>query len=185
MINLLPPQEKEELVLQKYKRLVIVLGNMTLIILICLTLILFALKFYVLSEIDLQKINLDLAQKKYEADDTNSLKQTISQYNELLIKIDNFYKKNILVSDILVDLLKIDRPKGLYFQDISIDRPQRNEASLVAMKISINGFANTREDLSIFKENLEKNSQFKNVSFPPQNWVREKDINFSATLENK
>ena len=51
MINLLPPQEKEKLLLEKTQKLVIVLTNSFIISLICLILILLSLKFYILKEL--------------------------------------------------------------------------------------------------------------------------------------
>ena len=113
MINLLPPKEKEELLLQKYKRLVIVLGNVFLISTICLALMLFALKYYVLSEISFQNLNLELAEQKYITDGTMPFKEMIKQYNASLVKIDGFYKKATYIADILQNVLEINRPAGM------------------------------------------------------------------------
>ena len=187
MINLLPPKEKEELLLQKYKRLVIVLGNVFLISTICLALMLFALKYYVLSEISFQNLNLELAEQKYITDGTIPFKEMIKQYNASLVKIDGFYKKSTYITDILQNVLEINRPAGMYFKDISVDRT-KSTPGLPApdgIKVVISGFSASREGLLSFKGALEKNPKIKNVSFPPQNWVKDKDIDFEVTFENK
>jgi hypothetical protein len=187
MINLLPPKEKEELLLQKYKRLVVVLGNMVLISVVCLTLILFALKFYVLSEISFQKLNLDLANQKYTTDGTMTFKEMIKKYNASLVKMDAFYKQTTYMSDILKNVLGVNRAPGIYFKDISINRLRKDSTSPGSdeVKISITGYSSTRESLILFKEALEKNDKIKNISFPPQNWVKDSDIDFEVKFEKK
>ena len=184
MINLLPPKEKEELSLEGNKKLVIVLGNLVLISLVCLILILFSLKFYILKEISYQKIVLDNTEKKYQASNFLSFKEIIQKYNANLVKIDNFYKKEIKVSDILKTILEVPRPEGLYFENISVEN-NKNGTENKKTKVTISGISKTRDNLLIFKENIENSKTIENVYFPPSNWVKNKDINFYLTLETK
>jgi hypothetical protein len=79
MINLLPPQQKEELVLEIKKNLFITLCGILLIFLICLSLILFSLKFYILGEVNSKEIILEQSEKKYETPDFLSFKENITQ----------------------------------------------------------------------------------------------------------
>ena len=70
MINLLPPKEKEYLVSKKTERLVIVLGLMLIVSLGSCAMILYALQFYILREVVIQK-NV-LSDVEYLDKDTNT-----------------------------------------------------------------------------------------------------------------
>jgi len=54
--------------------------------------------------------------------------------------------------------------------------------SIIFPSVSLSGFAPTTETLFEFKENLEKEASFKEVCFPPTNWVNLTDIDFSVTF---
>lgn len=186
MINLLPPQEKQDLVLQKYKRLVTVLGNMIMIILLCMTLLLVSLRFYVLAEVDAQKSNLASAENKNTANGITALKKDISTYNLLFMKLDTFYKQQVYYNEVLKNLLSLSRPAGVNFTELTISRPGQGDSGTPnAIKIHLIGFSSTRENLLKFRDNLMMSTSFKNVSFPPQSWVKDKDIEFEATFESK
>lgn len=179
MINLLPPEEKERLILEKKKKLVIVLGNVIIISLICLILILFSLKFYILGEITSQKIALDNIEKKYQTPDFLLFKQIVQKYNSILVKIDNFYKKETYFNDALETILEIQKPDGLYLSDISVARIKENNK----IKVTASGISDNRDNLSILKSNIENNEKIENFYFPPNNWIKPKDIEFYLTFE--
>ena len=69
MINLLPPKEKEQLLLDRNKKLVTILGCMTIIFLICLSLVLLLVKSYISEKVDSGKSILDATEKKYQTSD--------------------------------------------------------------------------------------------------------------------
>src|SRR4051812_32386303 len=77
MINLLPPFQKDKLLLEKDKKLALVLGSTISIALVCLALILFALKFYLLEDINVQRTFKNITAKKYETQDFLSFKNTV------------------------------------------------------------------------------------------------------------
>ena len=59
----------------------------------------------------------------------------------------------------------------------------KEEVKNIPAKLTVSGFAPTREILFSFKESLEEDSLFVNVTFPPSNWVNATDIIFSVSLE--
>ena len=59
MINLLPPQQKEELLEEKKLKLVLILGITILTVLFSLFLILFSVKTSVRGEVELQKVLIE------------------------------------------------------------------------------------------------------------------------------
>lgn len=181
MINLLPPKEKEELRLENNIKLVIVLGNIFIISLICLSLVLFSLKFYILTRVSSQDYELLEAEKKYKTPDFISLKQIIQQSNETIIKVDNFYKKDNHIWGTLETILELQRPSGVYFTSIVINRKKEDAKH----KVSIYGASDNRDNLLIFKNNIERNEQIENLNFPASNWLKPNNIDFSLTFETK
>ena len=182
MINLLPPKEKEGIISERNEKLAVVLGNLFIISLVCLALVLISLKFYILSEDTYSKINLESVKEKYQTSEFLSLKESIQKYNADLIKIDDFYKKEIYFSDALKVILNTKRPSGLYLNSINISEILNIKES-DRVKAVISGVSNTRDDLQVFRDNLENNKKIVNVYFPPNSWVKPADVNFSITLE--
>jgi hypothetical protein len=70
------------------------------------------------------------------------------------------------------------RPEGLYFTNISMEKTSEEENT----KVIISGFSKTRDNLLEFKDTIEKYPKIKNVSFPPANWIKAKDVVFSLTF---
>jgi len=179
MINLLPPKEKQELLFQNTQKLVVVLGSVVLISLVSLILVLASVKFYILSEINYQKLILNSTEKKYQTPDFLSSKDLIKKYNEALAKASSFYKKEVRASGAVHALAGIPRPSGVYLTNINIEKNKETNK----LKASISGFADTRENLMLFKEGVEENNRIKNVDFPPNNWIKPRDLTFYFTFE--
>lgn len=179
MINLLPPQEKERLLLQRYEKLTTILGWVVLIFLTFLTLVLFSVKFYILAQAAYQEEILANVKNKYQTPDFLFFKDAIQKQNFSLEIADAFYKKEFYVSDVLKIISKIDRPAGVRVNDIVIDRQREPDIMLVSMSAT----SDTRDDLVIFKNTVEKDERVKNLSFPPSNWIKPADINFYMTFE--
>lgn len=179
MINLLPPSEQKELLVRKNEKLAIVLGSTFSISMVCLILVLFSLRFYILGEVVSQSIILDNIQKKYQTPNFLSLKGFIQKYNSALIKVDSFYKKEIYFSDALKTISNIQKPKGLYLTNVSVSKIKEDNKMVVA----ISGVSDTRNNLLIFKNNLEDEKKIKNIHFPPDYWTKPVDVNFNLTFE--
>lgn len=179
MINLLPPAEKEEILIKKNERLIISLGSVLLIPLICLIMLLFALKFYVLGEIISQEVVFGDIDKKYQTADFLSSKESIQKYNLLLVKINNFYKEEIYFSDALKAISEIKRSDGLYLNSIIIKKGDDNDG----FNVSISGVSNTRNNLLIFKSNIENDRRIKNINFPPDYLTKPVNITFNLIFE--
>ena len=178
MINLLPLEEKQKLSLKNKEKLTIVLGIVVLVSLVCLTLILLSIKFYILAKTDYQKNILEQAEKKYQTPDFVSLNGVIKKYNTTLIQLDSFYKKEIYFNKVLNIITDVPTPKGLYLADFSLNRDKNG-----IVQVSVSGVSNTRENLLIFRKNVEAVREIKNPYFSPGSWASPKDISFSLTFE--
>ena len=178
MINLLPPEQKEKLLLETKGKVAMVLGITMAIPLICLVLFLVSTYFYILIEAKSRQIILEEAQRKYQTHDFLVFKELIQKNNRVLGQIEPFYKKELPVSSVLQLVSLIPRPPKLYISDLVL---QRNEDKKI--KAMLTGFSASREDLLAFKEAVEKNEEIKNPSFSPESWVSPKDITFYVTFE--
>lgn len=178
MINLLPPKEKEELLLEKDKNLAMVLGIMALVCLICLALVLFFLKFYVIEETRQQKAVLENFREKYKSLDFLSLGSVVKKYNADLAEISDFYKKEKRFGDALKVVFDTGRPDGLRIENIFMEKNKESDK----VNAAISGISDNRENLLRFKNNMENNQGVENVYFPPDNWIKEANINFHSTF---
>ena len=171
MINLLPPIEKEKLSMEKNRRIVIILWILLLFFLTSSILILFSIRTYIQAQVRSQQYLLTEAKKEKNQSEIENLKEEINSINLNLTKLNSFYQNGIYLSDIL-DKISKTLPKELYLTNLS----------LVFPSVSLSGFAPTTETLFEFKENLEQEPGFKEISFPPANWVDLTDIDFSITF---
>lgn len=177
MINLLPQNRKTDLFLEQTKKLVIIFGGIAIICLLCFYLILLSIKFYILGDVVSQKFVLDQAQKDYKTTALSDTEDIVKKYNGILPKIATFYKQDTYFNEALSDILKIKTPDILYFSEISLTRDEKN-----GIKAVVSGRCSTRENLIIFKNNIEADKNIKDSYFSPESWIKEKDTNFSVTF---
>lgn len=180
MINLLPLEEKEIIHLEKVKKKVVTIWFLFLFFIFCFILVLYAVKFYIDGQIVYQEVALEQIGKKIEDSDVKVLQKNIDTVNLTLDKLNGFYKNKIYFFEILENLSNT-LPSGMQLDSVLINFPNNKKI----VKISLSGFALNREILLNFKENLEAEKSFKNVYFPPINWVKPENINFAVTLETE
>lgn len=180
MINLLPPEEKQKLFLRKKEKLAAILGIVAVVFLICLILILSSIKFYVSAGIDAQNGILKQVEKENMTPEFIKLTGDIKKYNETLIWLASFYKKEIHFSRALKNISDIPTPKDLRFTNFSLSRNADGN-----VKVSASGISGIRDELLTFKNNIGADKQIINPYFSPESWISPKNANFSLTLEIK
>ena len=178
MINLLPPEEKRELILKKKNRIIIILGFVFVFFLICLTLVLFSVKIFLLGENVIQKQRLDEVSKDYNSASLTLAAKDIKEYNKTLDGLDYFYKNQIYVNDALKSFLNISMPKGVYLINVLVARKTENSVT-----IDVYGFSDSRDNLLVFKSNVEKEKLIKNPIFSQDSWVKSQNVNFYLTFQ--
>ena len=162
MINLLPSKEKRILEAENTLKLVIIWGVIALFIIIALSLILLSIKFYVSGMVEAQEILVRLEEERFTRSQAQDLANEIVQLNAELGRLDSFYKNQ-------------GRLNTLYFNI-------QNENGVQILKNSLTGYSPDRETLFVLKKNLEDEVDFREIDFPPLNWVKPADINFSVTF---
>jgi len=183
MINLLPEEEKQKLLFERKKRMATILGIVVLVAIICMTLILLSIKFYILAETDSQKGELKQAELEYKTTDFTNMNAIIKNYNSTLAQLDSFYKKEIYFNQVFKTVTGVPSPEGVRLLNFSLIRDEKSGL----VRVNVSGISNTRDNLLIFKKSIEAGASgalnIKNPYFSPESWISPKNVNFSLTLE--
>lgn len=188
MINLLPQKAKQELAQEQRFRLLLILLFMATVALVSFALMLVVIKVYGTGAVLAQESKIALLQEHVFKD--NAVLGEIEAFNETTSQISRFFKSSRSISVILQSLEEI-LPTGLYLTAFDYDPPgiraqgKGQEPVELPARISVAGFASTREALFAFRESLEKHPRFSDLSFPASNWVLPEDIRFSFQVSIK
>lgn len=170
MINLLPPQQKEELLQEQRYRLYLILGALVMVFLIALSLVLFAVKTYISGKVE--SLTIILPPQLHDSE------EEIFVINKNLQSLDLFYAGQPGFAVILEKISKII-PAGINPASIVLSFSKKSGN----FSASLQGFSLTREFLFQLKKNLESDQIFKDINFPPSNWVKPENIEFTATFK--
>ena len=179
MINLLPPTEKDNLKNEEKRRLSFILGIFVLFFLVALSLVLFSVNIYLAGEVAGYKIIVSYEQQKSVTLAAQNIEREIGVVNQNLTELGAFYVGQPRITELLQKISEII-PEEVYLNSLSLD-PSKDKKS--RFQVSLTGRSSTREALLGFKKSLESESNFQGVYFPPSNWVKPSDINFSASFE--
>ncbi|MDO8474159.1 MAG: hypothetical protein Q7S62_01235 [bacterium] len=183
MINLLPQKAKQELQQEERFRLLLILLFMFTVALVCFALMLGVIKAYVMGSLFAQESKIALLQERFSKD--NPVLTEIQAFNETTAQISRSIKSSRSIS-LVLESLEDMLPAGIHLTAFDYDPPgvqvKGGETQQVQARISVAGFAKTREILFAFREGLEKHSLFSELSFPASNWVLPQDIRFSFQI---
>jgi len=177
MINLLPPQDKEVILMEAKKKIAIIICFLILFFFACLILISISMRIYIQGYVESEKSFLTESEKEFSQSESQSLQEGIKSANSSIKELNYFYGQKIYFSEIAERISKT-LPDNFYLTDFSMILSGEKE-----INVSLSGFAPLREDLFKFKENLEAQEDFKNISFPPANWVKAQNIDFYVTFK--
>jgi len=174
MINLLPPEQKQVLLLEEKFKLVLILGIIVLAFLVSFVFILISIKIFLDAEMEIQKINFEQKEKELKVPALQDIENKITEANAAFSQLDSFYRgqrNSIVVFEKIFNAL----PSGIYLNNLSFNS--------ISSQIFLLGFSPSREILLQLKENLEKETSFSGVYFPPINWIEPVNINFSLNFK--
>ncbi len=172
MINLLPPNYKEESKSEENLTLVFILEILFLLFLITFALILFSIKIGLSSSVETQKIIFDAKNKEFSQ--IKSVEEQLNLLNKEFTSLDSFYKNQPDITGFLERISKL-LPKGIYLNSFSYQKE--------GQKIEISGFSPTVELLLEFKNKLEEQNDLAEIYFPTNVWLRSADIDFNASMK--
>jgi len=173
-LNLLPSQDKKDLELAKISRLIASLAVWILIFLIIFILLLVSTYFSLSILLDEQKKLIEIRQSDPRTQDMLEIEEKIRQTNQIVKQVYLKQEEMILWTPLLEKMTKIV-PSGIYLTNFSY--------RAVDNQITLNGWANWRENLLYFQESLEENSFFKEVEAPLSNLIKQRNIDFIFTIK--
>lgn len=177
-INLLSDIGKKELSLEATKKKILVVLFFALLSAILFLTILMLINKY----IDGKKLNIErkISQKQEDLKKVQlqNLSDTILETNKGLTQIRNFWQKQVKMTPAIEKLSKIV-PQSIYFSHLAFSQDK------IGPKIDISGEAQTRGALFYFKQNLELEPSFSEVSFAPSSWVKPTEVAFGFNLRYK
>lgn len=176
MINLLPQEQKEELLKEEKLKIILVLGVVIMSVFISQILLLFLIKNYIAVDLEIQKIYSKERERELNVPALKELENKIKASDLVFAKLDSFYRSQIKTTAIL-EKISQSLPEGLYLTSLNFNS-KSSQASLA-------GFTSSREKLLNLRENLEKEKAFGDIYFPPENWVTPVDINFNVVFKVK
>lgn len=172
MINLLPPKYKEELKGEENLNLVLILEVLFLAFSLSLALVLFSIKIHIGSAVETQKILFEVENKEFTR--LKSAEEKLNYINKEISSFESFYKNQLDLTDFLGRISGL-LPEGLYLNSFYYQKEEQ--------KISLSGFSPRVETLLEFKNNLEKQKDFKEVYFPNALWLQPENINFNTSFK--
>ncbi|MDP2946452.1 MAG: hypothetical protein Q8N61_03330 [bacterium] len=178
MINLLPPEEKKGILIRKKLKLVLIFELGILLFSISALFIVFSMAIYLNGEINSEKISVFQKEEDIDLTTIADFQKETEALNKKIKNVESFYNKQTYLIPIL-EKISGKLPSRSYLNNFSFTKSSETS------KINLSGFISTRDDLLAFKRNIESDKDFKNVSFPPGNWVSPTDIEFFLSFELK
>lgn len=99
-------------------------------------------------------------------------KQLLTETNEKIIRLQSFKQKTVAITSLLGQLAE-QVPSDIFFTNFSF------QTSFPQSDINAAGFAESRDSLFQFKQDLEEVDGLNNVYFQPSSWVKPMDADFS------
>lgn len=173
-INLLPPEQKEELLKEDKLKIIAILGLVATAALTSQILMLILIKNYLGTDLEIQKIYSKERAEELQAPALGELEEKIKSSGQVFTQLESFYKNPKSILDVL-EKISATLPENVYLTSLNF--------TPTSLQISLTGFASTREKLLELRENLEKEKSFGNAYFPQESWVNPTDINFNVIFK--
>jgi Tfp pilus assembly protein PilN len=172
-LNLLPPQEKYLLDQERFRRMIVFYGVAIMGALLFLAAIMGAIWLYVDIQLRATNDEFNSSQASMSGTDLKTQQDAVTALNNELKKISLAQNNQKKYSSLLASLA------GLVIDGVRLDTLSIGADGAV----SIEGYAQKREQVISFHDALEKSGLFANVDNPLSNLVKETDINFSFSCK--
>lgn len=181
MINLLPPEQKEEILTEKKFKLLLILEIVFVAFLLSFSLILFLVNISILNDLRAQEAVLQEKEKSVSLN--KEFEEKLVLANADLSFLNAFYQERVEFTQILEKIPGL-LPPGVYLTGLNFVPLPKEKNTL---KISLAGFCPDRETLLLLKGNLEKEAAFSmdKSSFPTEVWLKPNDIDFAISFKFK
>lgn len=168
-LNLLPPQEKEFLGLERKRRQIMLYGGSLLLTLFGFIALLGFIWFFILIQLKSYSASLQNIEASFQGQSISRQKQLIADFNQYLTRLDQIQLSHRRYSLALAELANII-PSGVRLESLTIDAKNQ---------VNLSGFASQRTQVLMLQDALEKSALFTQVEKPLANLTKQIDINFN------
>ncbi|HNV97369.1 MAG TPA: hypothetical protein PKL13_03645 [bacterium] len=169
-LNILPKELKQDIKFSIINEIVKKIIVLFILVLIFYSAILLFANFILLDNMKIRNINSSNSNLNNNSE--KEVNNPSLQINNILNIQSKFFKPSLIIAD-----MATISGDGISFESIYIDK--------VTNKISISGFAKTRDDLLYFKNNLMDSKNYSNVNFPIENLLTKEKIIFNLSFDIK
>lgn len=173
MINLLPPSQIKQLQEEKILKIFLHFTLFILFFFISFFLILLSIKIYLQGILESKRIFFEQSESSLDLD----LEKAIKEYNDLLIKINNFQEQKTYLFPIFEEISK-NIPEKISLDTFSIELKPKKE-----IVVSLSGFSQNREGFMEFVKILSE--KYTKVSFSPESLLKQTSLDFSISFQIK
>ena len=180
MINLLPYDEREAVEKERIRRFVIV-ASLSVSFILAAGIVLM-LPSYLKLTFERESLDRGIASeiKASGAGPTEGFKIALGDLNKKIAILDGAKKGATDVTHIIEGVLKA-RPAGVAINSIAYGSVSKGGSKTVLLS----GQAKTRDNFLAFEKNLEDSGDFKKITSPVSNLLRDADLQFSLSLDLK
>lgn len=180
MINLIPIEEKKQIRKDFYNRFLVVFFIMLSVLVVIL--LITVLPYYFISLENKISTNKELDAQKNEIMPEIDQKALVSikDLDAKLSLLNEARKNDYTFSQKVINEIVSQKISG-----IKINKFFYENNSLEGKKVNITGIAQSREQLLLFRQNLESDLMFKDVNLPISNFVKGRNIEFNLNLISK
>ena len=175
-LNLLPPEEKLNLIRVFRRRAVVAVGGGLTAVFAIFSILLLPTIFMLAAEKSELLRAVRIERDTQEKTGANQQAADVKKVNLLAEKILEYDKKQRKIFTLFEAIIK-ETPSSIKIEHILL----RNTSE----EIAISGFSGTREDLLKFLDAMDKNPYIEKVSSPVTNLVKERNVRFSLTAKLK
>lgn len=174
LINLLPPEKKEELKNLRFIGVIIRFGIATVSAMAVLLIFL----FFCLKAITIQKVSLEREVGRFKENDsykkTREVQDFFREYSKRATKVKKGFKAKNEYWAVINEI------NSIMPEDINLREFNLKNGNLV-----LRGMAQSRQSLLVFKDRLEENEFFEKVKSPISNFVANENVDFEFEVKMK
>lgn len=179
MINLLPPEEKKNLIAEEQRKITLILGLVVLIFFVSFILVLVSVNFSMASQLKALNVTLTNKESQSQTSGVQTVDKEVSQANQSLVKLDSFYKQKVSMTAFLEKISGI-LPQGIYLENISVT-PLGTGGGI--FQVVLSGHAASIDNVLALNDKLKADQSFSQISFPPDTWFQKQDFDFNVTFQ--
>lgn len=175
-LNLLPPEERENLKLAKFSRVLAYYSMGIFALLVIFIVLLVSILAYLMIQLNSLEKLAEQTEKNQSFTTVKELETEIDSLNQKMKTLDSVQQGANSFSLILEDLAKI-APSGVEFFSFNYDGQTK--------KAVLDGHSLSREGFIALREAIEKDQRFSDIESPISNLVKSTDNNFRISFKIK